>query len=67
MIWPLLRSIKPDVIKIAFLNKADNIHLQKAGNEIAALIGERDRNHFHRVIVAELKGVPVIHKCSVFS
>ena len=62
-----IKVLKPDVIKIAFLNKADNIHLQKAGNEIAALIGERGRDRFHRVIVAELKDVPVIHKFSVFS
>ena len=61
-----IKTVKPDVIKIAFLNKADNIHLKETGNEIAALIGQGDRNHFHRVIVGELKGVPAIHKCSVF-
>jgi probable selenium-dependent hydroxylase accessory protein YqeC len=62
-----IKVTKPDVIKIAFLNKADNSHSQKAGNEIAALIEERARGRFHRVIVAGLKGVPVIHKCRVLS
>ncbi len=62
-----IKALKQDVIKIAFLNKADTIPLQKAGNEIAVLIEERGRDCFHRVIVGRLKEEPVIHTCRVFS
>lgn len=62
-----ITAIKPDVIKIAFLNKADNLHLQNVGNKIAALIEERGRGRFHRVIVGCLTDVPAIYTCSVLS
>ena len=53
-------------LRIAFLNKADNLKALKAGERIATFITEKDSNAiFHRVIIGELRPEPLIHQCRV--
>ena len=52
-----------EMLRIAFLNKADHATARMAGERIAALIEEKGGGLFHRVIIGELKRDPVIHHC----
>lgn len=60
-------SAKKDVLKIVFLNKADNRELREVGNKVAAVLEEKGQGIFHRLIIGELKEVPVIHQCRVLN
>jgi len=51
--------------KIAFLNKADDLKAQKAGERIAVLLEEGGGSVFQRVVIGELRTKPVIHQCRV--
>ena len=62
-----ITSAKKDVLKIVFLNKADNRELREAGNKVAAVLEEKGQGIFHRLIIGELKEVPVIHQCRVLN
>ena len=50
-------------MKIAFLNKADNLKARQAGERISAFIEKSGRNIFHRIIIGGLKPEPFIHVC----
>ncbi len=54
-----------ECMKIAFLNKADNLKALKVGERIAALFEQNGRGIFHRVVVGTLRPKPVIQRCRV--
>ncbi len=54
-----------ECMKIAFLNKADNLKALRTGERIAALLEQRGGGIFHRIIIAELKTEPVIQQYKV--
>ncbi len=54
-----------ECMKIAFLNKADNLKALEAGERIAALLEQRGRGIFNRVVIGELRPEPFIHQCRV--
>lgn len=52
-------------MKIAFLNKADNLKARQAGERIAAFIEKSGRNIFHRIVIGGLRPEPFIHACKI--
>ena len=52
-------------MKIAFLNKADNLKALKTGERVAAFLEKRGKGIFHRVVIGELRADLVIHQCRV--
>jgi len=52
-------------MKIAFLNKADNLEALKTGERISAFIEKRGKSIFHRVVIGELRAEPAIQQCRV--
>ena len=52
-------------MKIAFLNKADNLKALKAGERITALLEQEGRGILDRVVIGELRPKPVIQQCRV--
>jgi probable selenium-dependent hydroxylase accessory protein YqeC len=51
-------------MKIAFLNKADNLKAIRAGERIAACIEKNGSTVFHRTVIGELRADPLIHRCN---
>ncbi len=54
-----------ECMKIAFLNKADNLKALKVGERIAALFEQNGRGIFHRVVIGQLRPKPVIQQSRV--
>lgn len=52
-----------ECMKIAFLNKADNLKAFQTGERIAACIEKNGSSVFHRIVIGELRTDPLIHKC----
>jgi probable selenium-dependent hydroxylase accessory protein YqeC len=50
-------------MKIAFLNKADNLKARQAGVRIATFIEKSGKNIFHRIVIGGLRPEPFIHAC----
>lgn len=54
-----------ECVKIAFLNKADNLKALTAGEKIAALVEKKGKTVFHKIVIGELRPFPHIHQCRV--
>ncbi len=54
-----------ECVKIAFLNKADNLKALSAGRKIAELLEKKGKTIFHRIVIGELKPKPFIHQCKI--
>lgn len=52
-------------VKIAFLNKADNLKALTAGEKIAELLEKMDKTIFHRIVIGELRPKLLIHQCKI--
>jgi len=52
-------------MKIAFLNKADNLKALKTGERISAFIEKGGKGIFHRVVIGELRAEQAIQQCRV--
>jgi len=61
----LVADTGPESMKIAFLNKADNLKALKAGEGIAALLEKKGKTIFHKIVIAKLRPEPFVHQCRV--
>lgn len=54
-----------ETMKIAFLNKADNVKAMISGERIADILEKSGSAIFDRIVIGELWTDPVIHQCRV--